>query len=181
VASMSKKHDATVDADEHDGYRTEQTAKGRETSRVSSPVRKKKRDMTKSTFWREMFSWGIHRRQQGRIVRQATFGALFATIGVGCWRMSQYLSAQGTAWQIGIPLALFAVGAWVAYRLVNYPPFADFLIHVEAEMIKVSWPTRTELFRSSVVVMVTIFGLAFVLWAYDIIWHELLKFLRVVK
>jgi preprotein translocase subunit SecE len=179
---MSKKHDATVDheADEQE-YSTQQAAKGREAGKASRTVQNKKRDMTKSTFWREMFSLGIHRRQQGRIVRQATFGALFATIGVGCWRLSQYLGAQGTVFQIGVPLALFAVGAWVAYRLVNYPPFADFLIHVEAEMIKVSWPTRTELFRSSVVVMVTIFGLAFVLWGYDILWHELLKFLRVVK
>jgi preprotein translocase subunit SecE len=177
---MSKKHDATVDH-EADEYQTERAANGRETGKVSSPVRKKKRDMTKSTFWREMFSLGIHRRQQGRIVRQATFGALFATIGVGCWRLSEYLTAYGTGLQIGIPVGLFAVGAWVAYRLVNYPPFADFLIHVEAEMIKVSWPTRTELFRSSVVVMITIFGLAFVLWGYDIIWHELLKFLRVVR
>ena len=42
------------------------------------------------------------------------------------------------------------------FRLVNLPKFADFLIAVEAEMNKVSWPTRTELFRSSVVVIVTI-------------------------
>ena len=33
------------------------------------------------------------------------------------------------------------------------PAFADFLIAVEAEMNKVSWPTRTELFRGSMVVI----------------------------
>ena len=34
--------------------------------------------------------------------------------------------------------------------VVNLPVFADFLIAVEAEMNKVSWPTRGELFRGSV-------------------------------
>ncbi len=162
---MSKKHEATVDRD--DEYR------------VSQPVRKSKRNMTTSSFWREMFSVGMYKRQQGRITRQATFGALFAMFGIGCWRLSQFLVTKGAFWQIGIPLALFAVGVWVAYRLVNYPSFADFLIAVEAEMAKVSWPTRTELFRSSLVVMITIFGLAFLLWLYDLSLHwfltELLK------
>ena len=38
--------------------------------------------------------------------------------------------------------------------------FADFLIAVEAEMAKVSWPTRSELIHSSLVVIITIIGLA---------------------
>ena len=54
---------------------------------------------------------------------------------------------------------LLAACVWVSYRLVNVPGFADFLIAVEAEMNKVSWPTRTELFRSSIVVLIMIFAL----------------------
>jgi preprotein translocase subunit SecE len=65
--------------------------------------------------------------------------------------------------------------------LVNYPPFADFLINVEAEMVKVSWPTRTELFRSSVVVMLTIFGLAAILALYDVFWQWFLRLLGVIR
>ena len=53
-----------------------------------------------------------------------------------------------------------AVAGWICYRLVNFPGFADFLIAVEAEMNKVSWPTRTELFRASMVVLFLIFSLA---------------------
>jgi preprotein translocase subunit SecE len=160
----------TVDHEADKDYRAD--------SRSSSP--KKKRDMTKGTFWREMFSFGIHRRQQGKIARQVTFGALAATIGAGCWRLSEFLIG-GPFWQVGFPMVLFAIGSWFAYRLVNYPPFADFLINVEAEMVKVSWPTRTELFRSSVVVMLTIFGLAAILALYDVIWRELLTLLGVIK
>jgi preprotein translocase subunit SecE len=160
----------TVDHEADKDYRAD--------NRSSSP--KKKRDMTKGTFWREMFSWGIHRRQQGKIARQVTFGALAATVGAGCWRLSDFLMGD-TFFRIGFPLVLFAIGAWVAYRLVNYPPFADFLINVEAEMVKVSWPTRTELFRSSVVVMLTIFGLAAILALYDVFWQWFLRLLGVIR
>jgi preprotein translocase subunit SecE len=76
---------------------------------------------------------------------------------------------------------LLAVGLWLGFRIVNYPSFADFLIAVEAEMNKVSWPSRGELFRSSVVVIVVIFGLAAILLAYDIFWKAVLKFLGIVS
>ena len=56
------------------------------------------------------------------------------------------------------------------FRVVNMPRFADFLIAVEAEMNKVSWPSRSELVRSSIVVLITIFVLAVVLFAYDMFW-----------
>jgi preprotein translocase subunit SecE len=183
VATMSKKHDATVDheADEHDGYQASRTAQRPDTNRGLSEPKKKKRGMTTSTFWREMFTAGVYKRQQGRIARQVTFGAMLAVFGIGCWRMSQYLVSAGALLQIGIPLALFAVGVWVAYRLVNYPAFADFLIAVEAEMAKVSWPTKIELFRSSVVVILTIFGLAAILAIYDLVWHQLLVWLQVIR
>ena len=68
----------------------------------------------------------------------------------------------------------------MAYRIVNFPPFADFLIAVEAEMYKVSWPARAELFRASIVVLVVIFFLAAVLYAYDNIWRVLFRLLRVL-
>ncbi len=68
---------------------------------------------------------------------------------------------------------LLLVGIWFGYRLVNIPQFADFLIAVEAEMNKVSWPSRAELVRSSVVVIFVIFLLASVLFAYDLIWRSL--------
>ena len=64
-------------------------------------------------------------------------------------------------------------GLWLAFRAVNVPWIADFLIAVEAEMNKVSWPSRAEMFRSTIVVIVTIFGLAFVLFGYDLIWRSL--------
>jgi preprotein translocase SecE subunit len=79
-----------------------------------------------------------------------------------------------------IPGVLLALGVWVSYRVVNVPAFADFLIAVEAEMNKVSWPTRGELFRASMVVLIEIFALAIVLTAYDLFWNGLLRVLHIV-
>ena len=62
-----------------------------------------------------------------------------------------------------------------AYRLVNVPAVADFLIAVEAEMNKVSWPTRSELIRASTVVLVMMLALAVILAGYDIFWKLLLS------
>ena len=64
---------------------------------------------------------------------------------------------------------------------VQLPSFADFLISVEAEMNKVSWPTWTELFRSSMVVILMIFILAGILFFYDVAWSYLLRLVDVVK
>ena len=64
--------------------------------------------------------------------------------------------------------------------IIAYPVFADFLIAVEAEMNKVSWPTRGELFRASMVVLIEIFALAIVLTAYDLFWNGLLRVLHIV-
>jgi preprotein translocase subunit SecE len=70
---------------------------------------------------------------------------------------------------------VFVLATWIAYRLVNMPRFADFLISVEAEMNKVSWPTRPELMRASLVVLFTIFFLAAVLFMFDLGWMWLFQ------
>ena len=75
--------------------------------------------------------------------------------------------------QFALPGVLLVGCWWVTYRLVNVPSFADFLIAVEAEMNKVSWPTRQELFRGSAVVLITIILLATVLFFFDMFWNKL--------
>jgi len=59
--------------------------------------------------------------------------------------------------------------------LVQMPSFADFLISVEAEMNKVSWPAWSELIRASIVVILLIFILAGILFFYDVAWSFLLR------
>jgi preprotein translocase subunit SecE len=116
----------------------------------------------------EFFRFGFYKRSQGRIARQATFGALVVIVALGCWRLNQYYSDQDPVLRVWTPLVLLAVGLWASFRVVQMPAFADFLISVEGEMNKVSWPDRGELFRASLVVILVIFFLAALLYAYDV-------------
>jgi len=131
-------------------------------------------------FFRELLNVGIYKRSQGRITRQITFAAVLLALVLGLWRLSQMLSGWGLGVSLGVPAVLCLVGVWIDYRLVNFPGFTDFLIAVEAEMNKVSWPTRHELFRASIVVLVAIFSLAVVLTVFDIVWSSLFQRLGVV-
>jgi preprotein translocase subunit SecE len=100
-----------------------------------------------------------------------TFGVLATFLALGAWRLWA-LMTTGTwePYRWIVSLAVLVVGLWLSFRAVNIPRFADFLIAVEAEMSKVSWPTRTELFRSSLVVIFMIFVLAAILFAFDVFW-----------
>ncbi len=134
-----------------------------------------------SAFIQELIHTGIYKRNQGRITRQVTFAAMAITLALGLWRMSVTLvGVQTTGIRFGVPGVLLLAGLWIAYRVVNVPSFADFLIAVEAEMNKVSWPTRTELFRASMVVLITIFALATILACYDFFWRALFRLLKIV-
>jgi preprotein translocase SecE subunit len=67
-------------------------------------------------------------------------------------------------------LPLIAGLLWVAWRVVNWPTFADFLIATEAEMNKVSWTTRKRLVQDTIVVLVTVFLLTAYLFIIDWAW-----------
>lgn len=127
-----------------------------------------------NAFLQELLQASIYKRSQGRITRQVTWAALAVGIAIGFWQLSQTMIEQwdwGRSIGLAVPTVLAAAGCWIAYRLVNYPRFADFLIAVEAEMNKVSWPTRGELVRSSLVVLFTIFALAIALFGFDALWN----------
>jgi preprotein translocase subunit SecE len=119
----------------------------------------------------DLFQVGIYKRSQGRITRQATFAALAVAFAVASYSFYTTFGASiARYWTYGICAGLLVLGGWVSYRLVNMPRFADFLIAVEAEMNKVSWPSRSELTKSSIVVIFVIFSLSFVLFGFDVIW-----------
>jgi preprotein translocase subunit SecE len=135
-----------------------------------------------------MFTASRYKRSQGRVARQLTFFAIAAAFASAAWLLSD--SSTGEFWErflpksqaqvVGrfvVPTLLLAFGAWVAFRIVNIPRFADFLISVEAEMNKVSWPSRGELFRASLVVIVVIFLLTAILFSYDLVLKALISWI----
>ncbi len=149
----------------------------------------KDKSVARASFWQDLFHLGVYKRNQGRIVRQITFAAVFLVLLLAAWSLfTAPARASSSSWVHGLsgieyllPSLLLLVGTWGAYRLVNYPQFADFLIAVEAEMNKVSWPSRTELIRSSLVVIFMMFFLAIVLFGFDLAWLRLFQSLGVVR
>ena len=114
-----------------------------------------------------MFNTSRYKRSQGRVARQLTLAAMAVMVAVGAWKLNT--TGETEVQQYVTPLVVLAVGWWASFRIVNLPKFADFLISVEAEMNKVSWPSRGELWRASIVVIIVIFFLAALLFTYDII------------
>lgn len=127
-----------------------------------------------SEYLQELFQTGLYKRTQGKNVRQVTLIAIAVVAAAGAWSLKLWFEAEGSSASVAnfVPLAVLAASAWAAFRLVQWPRFADFLISVEAEMSKVSWPARGELMRASTVVIVVIFLLAVILFAYDFIWKS---------
>lgn len=131
----------------------------------------------------EMFSAGLYKRSQGQRVRQITGLAIAIIFAVAAWTLSvNVLGGYQDAVRLGVPALIAAIGCWIAFRIVNYPPAADFMIGVQAEMDKVSWPTWPQLWRATIVVLVVMVFLAFALFGFDLIWRtvfRLVGFLRI--
>jgi preprotein translocase SecE subunit len=85
--------------------------------------------------------------------------------------------------QYTLPLLLAALTFWLAYRMVNVPVFADFLIATEAELNKVSWTTRSRLVQDTIVVLITVVFMAIMLLVVDTAWYYLLssRYIRVLQ
>jgi len=137
---------------------------------------------------REVFRADVYKRSQGRIARQVTFAVLALFVLAGIWSLNNalvsigafsFLERNATAVRYALNAFLLVAGLWICYRIVNFSRFADFLISVEVEMNKVTWPGRDELIRSSIVVLVTIFGMSAMMFGYDAFWAWLLAALGV--
>ncbi|MCA9097585.1 MAG: preprotein translocase subunit SecE [Planctomycetaceae bacterium] len=135
-----------------------------------------------SGFLNELFSFRVHKRTQGKLVRQVTLYAIAGVVAVGAYTLSQsWLLDQSRGVQIGIPVVLTLLGAWIAFRAVNYLPFAEFLISVEAEMERVSWAGKDELYRATMVVIGMMMMMGVVLYSYDMIWYQILRSIGVLQ
>lgn len=99
-----------------------------------------------------------------------------------CWSMYQSLLADANSTVRGLVTAICVVGGlWSMFRVVNLPQFAEFLIEVQHEMAKVSWPSWPTLKRSTSVVLCVMALLGVVLFCYDVVWHWFLRLINVLQ
>jgi preprotein translocase SecE subunit len=115
-----------------------------------------------------------YKKDQGRMVRMATFWSIDILIFWGC----RSLHAQLVSWfgALGRPIGgmhipvlgidvtpavlivttAFAAGTFFLYRWTESPKVADLLIETETELRKVTWPSPSEVLNSSIVVVVCV-------------------------
>jgi len=133
----------------------------------------------------------IYKSGQGYWTRMGTvFGAaLIAAITANFLYQHMHFWLEGA----GVPVArskvvsIYIIGALLAlvgllvFWLMNKPDNADFLIATDSEMKKVNWTSRKELIGSTKVVILFMFLIAFMLFAFDIAFGYLFYAMGVLK
>ena len=132
-------------------------------------------------FMANLAQTNLYKPMQGRYARLYTALGLGVVVALGLWRLFDTLSSATPATRFGVPVLVGVALGWLIFRLVEYPPFVEFLIATEAEMNKVSWTSRDDLYRATTVVLATVFLMATFLFGVDWLWSTLLQLLGVLK
>lgn len=146
------------------------------------------------------FETGAYKPNQGKLIRRLTMLGVLAMVAGGFVHFYPAIQRGMTGnWAWPMPFAdqhqlvlahmpgltvsaIIALGAlWLTYRAVNAPKLADFLIATSAEMQKVSWSTRKQIVRDTIVVLVVTALLSAYLLFMDVLWVVVLRFLGVLK
>lgn len=123
----------------------------------------------------------LYKPKQGRNARMYTAAGLGVIIGLGLWRLHETLISNTISVRFGVPTVAGLILGWCIFRLVQYPPFVEFLIATEAEMNKVSWTSREDLYRATTVVLWTVMMMSAYLFGVDWLWSNLLQLIGVLK
>ena len=132
-------------------------------------------------FLVNLASAGRYKPLQGRRARLMTVIGLGVVVAFGMFALYNTLAGQPRMTRLAVPVITGVVLAWLVYRMVEFPPFVEFLIATEAEMNKVSWTSRDELKRATAVVLVVVTMMALFLFGVDFIWQLLLKGIGVLR
>ena len=121
----------------------------------------------------------VYKRGQGIRARWVTASALGALAVFGCYSLQDFVGGYTEAkvnlgfMALSVSVLVSAIGFLVAGMLIalicNHKKFVDYLISSEIELKKVSWPTRADLKRQTVIVIATIVVFGALLFAADIL------------
>jgi preprotein translocase subunit SecE len=123
----------------------------------------------------------LFKPMQGWYARVYTALGLGLIAAAGAWRVFEASLEYSTLWHFGLSASFALVLGWVIFRIVHFPPFAEFLIATEAEMNKVSWTSKDDLFRATTVVLSTVVLMAVFLFLVDTLWTFVLRLIGVLQ
>ena len=134
-----------------------------------------------SSFLTNLIRVDLFKPMQGWYARVWTAVGLGLVVVAGAYRIHEASLEYSLGWRLGIPAAFAAVLGWVVFRIVHFPPFAEFLIATEAEMNKVSWTSKDDLIRATTVVLMTVLLMAVYLFVVDTLWTFILRLIGVLQ
>jgi preprotein translocase subunit SecE len=133
-------------------------------------------------FLANLMQVNLYKPLQGKQARLWTAIGLGLIIVFGLREIHDSLEGRaGKYATYGYPAAIGVALAWLTFRLLQFPPFVEFLIATEAEMNKVSWTSREDLKRATIVVLVTVLLMAVFLFGVDWVWSLLLRAIGVLR
>ena len=122
-------------------------------------------------YLKGLVAFDFYKAAQGQTARKCTMAGIAIVFLLGAVAFhSSYNNIYGA-------IAIAVLGFWIAFRTVHFPVFADFLISVEGEMAKVTWPTKRELFANTKVVLLFMALFTVLIFAYDLIFRLLFNLL----
>jgi preprotein translocase subunit SecE len=128
-------------------------------------------------FFINQVQTGLYKPMQGWYARLYTALGLGLIAAAGVYRVYGAVEDNTPLARLGIPGALALVLGWFIFRVIHFPPFAEFLIATEAEMNKVSWTSKEDLYRSTMVVLI----MAVFLFVVDWLWLFILRNIGVLQ
>ena len=136
---------------------------------------------------KELFRFRRYKLGLGRLIRRLTMTGVWVLFLTAAWKcthmdftwLASLVAMSELVFKYIVAGVIALGGIWFGYRLVNWETFADFLISVEGEMAKVSWPGKAELRSSTIVVLTVFLLLAGVLYAYDLMLVFLFRMINV--
>ena len=113
----------------------------------------------------------IYKPGEGYWTRTLTWigaGALVLSGILYIWQQMEYIQTNTIYWQGGMALAMVAFWGTLLFWILNKANVAEFMIATEAEMKKVNWPSKKEVYGSTIVVIGGTILLAAILFIINI-------------
>lgn len=113
-----------------------------------------------------------YKKTQGRPTRQIALCVVVASLS---WLLISAVAlfarrlVGGIGW-LSICVVVICLAGVISVAILNRPRWADFLISVQAEIDKVTWPSKAEVHKHTIVVLVLLVSMSVVVFGFDIVW-----------
>ncbi len=113
-----------------------------------------------------------YKKTQGRPTRQIALCVVIASLSwllITTAMLFVRRQVGGISW-LSICVVLIGLAGVISVAILNRPRWADFLISVQAEIDKVTWPSKAEVHKHTIVVLILLVSMAVIVFGFDIVW-----------